>query len=83
MDNTIDKSCFEKIYETKFAWIGRLAAGDYEWFYLIVSDQRSVSNMIAIEITKSDVHKIIDSNGDIKVVDSIARDLSNGYLYVK
>ena len=38
MDNTIDISKFEKIYEANSFWIGRRAAGNYESFYLIVSD---------------------------------------------
>lgn len=82
MDNTIDVSVFENIYGTNQFWIGKRAAGNYESFYLIVQDQRAVSNTIAIRITKKDMLKILDSNGDLKVVDAISRDLSNGYLYV-
>ena len=82
MDNTIDVSDFENIYETNQFWIGRIGGEEYESFYLIVQDQRAVSNTIAIRITKKDMLKILDSNGDLKVVDAISRDLSNGYLYV-
>ena len=83
MDNTIDSSKFEKVYEANSFWIGRRAAGNYESFYLIVSDQRAVSNLIAIKIMPDDVNRIIDSHGDLKIVDSLARNLSHGYLYVK
>ena len=83
MDNTIDSSKFEKVYEANSFWIGRRAAGNYESFYLIVSDQRAVSNLIAIKIMPDDVKRIIDSHGDLKIVDSLARNLSKGYLYVK
>ena len=82
MDNTIDVSVFENIYGTNQFWIGRIGGEEYESFYLIVQDQRAVSNTIAIEITKKDMLKILDSNGDSKVVDAIARDLSHGYLHV-
>ncbi len=40
---TIDRSDLEKIYEANSFWIGRRAAGNYEFFYLIVSDQRAAS----------------------------------------
>ena len=83
MDNTIDISKFQKIYEANSFWIGRRAAGNYESFYLIVSDQRAVSRLIAIKIMSDDVKRIIDSNGNAEIVDSLARNLSNGYLYVK
>ena len=83
MDNTIDISKFENVYEANSFWIGRRAAGNYESFYLIVSDQRAVSNLIAIKIMPDDVKRIIDSHGDLKIVDSVARNLENGYLYVK
>ncbi|MDD6646679.1 MAG: hypothetical protein PUF60_02540 [Firmicutes bacterium] len=83
MDNTIDISKFEKIYEANSFWIGRRAAGNYESFYLIVSDQRAVSRLMAIRIMPDDVKRIIDSNGNSKTADSLARNLSNGYLYVK
>lgn len=82
MNHTIDVSVFEKIYGTKSFWIGRRAAGNYESFYLIVQNQRAVSDTIAVRITKDDAARILDSNGDLKVVDAIARDLSHGYLYV-
>lgn len=82
MENTIDASVFENIYGTEQFWIGRRAAGSYESFYLIVQDQRAVSNTIAVRITKQDVTRILDSNGNLKVVDEIARNLNNGYLYV-
>ena len=83
MDNTIDISKFQKIYEANSFWIGRRAAGNYESFYLIVSDQRAASRLMTIRIMPDDVKRIIDSNGDSKIVDSLARDLSHGYLYVK
>ena len=83
MDDTIDISKFENVYEANSFWIGRRAAGNYESFYLIVSDQRAVSNLIAIRIMPDDVKRIIDSHGDLRIVDSLARDLSHGYLYVK
>lgn len=83
MDNTIDISKYQKIYEGKGFWIVHRAAGNHESFYLIVSDQRAVANLIAIRIMPDDVKKIIDSHGDLEIVDSIARDLRNGYLYVK
>lgn len=82
MDHTIDASVFENIYGTNQFWIGRRAAGKYEAFYLIVQNQRAVSDTIAVRITREDAAKILDSNGDLKVVDAIARDLSHGYLYV-
>lgn len=50
--------------------------------FLIVQDQRAVSNTIAIEIEKQDVTRIIDSNGDLRIVEELAKDLKNGYLYV-
>lgn len=83
MDNIIDISKFEKVYEANSFWIGRRAAGNYESFYLIVSDQRAVSSLMAIRIMPDDVKRIIDSHGDLRIVDSLARNLSNGYLYVK
>lgn len=83
MDNTIDISKFQKIYEANSFWIGRRAAGNYESFYLIVSDQRAVSRIMAIRIMSDDVKRIIDSNGNAEIVDSLARNLSNGYLFVK
>ena len=83
MDNTINASDFERIYETKQFWIGRIGGVEFESFYLVISDQRAVSSQIAVEITRDDVKRIIDSHGDLKIVDSLARDLSNGYLYVK
>ena len=83
MDNTVNASDFERIYETKQFWIGRRAAGNYESFYLIVSDQRAVSRLMAIRIMSADVKRIIDSNGNAEIVDSLARNLSNGYLFVK
>ena len=83
MDNTVNASDFERIYETKQFWIGRMGGVQFESFYIILSDQKTVSSQIAVEIKRDDVKRIIDSNGDLKIVDSLARDLSNGYLYVK
>ena len=83
MDNIINASDFERIYETKQFWIGRIGGVQFESFYLVLSDQRAVSSQIAVEITRDDVKRIIDSNGESKIVDALARDLSNGYLYVK
>ena len=83
MDNIINASDFERIYETKQFWIGRMGGVQFESFYLVLSDQRAVSSQIAVEITRDDVKRIIDSNGESKIVDALARDLSNGYLYVK
>ena len=83
MDNTIDISKFQRIYEANSFWIGRRATENYESFYLIVSDQRAVSRLLAIRIMSDDVKRIIDSNGNAEIVDSLARNLSNGYLYVK
>ena len=83
MDNTINASDFERIYETKQFWIGRIGGVQFESFYLVISDQRAVSSQIAVEVTRDDVKRIIDSHGDSEIVDSIARDLRNGYLYVK
>lgn len=83
MDNTIDISKYPKIYEGRGFWIIRLGGSEYESFYLIVSDQRAVANLIAIKIMPDDVKKIIDSRGDLEIVDSIAKNLRNGYLYVK
>ena len=83
MDNTVNASDFERIYETKQFWIGRMGGVQFESFYIILSDQRTVSSQIAVEIKRDDVKRIIDSNGDLKIVDSLARDLSNAYLYVK
>lgn len=37
---------------------------------------------IDVGITKQDVTRILDSNGDLKIVEEISRDLRNGYLYV-
>ena len=83
MDNIINASDFERIYETKQFWIGRIGGVQFESFYLVLSDQRAVSSQIAVEITRDDVKRIIDSYGESKIVDALARDLSNGYLYVK
>ena len=83
MDNTIDILKFQKIYEANSFWIGRRAAGNYESFYLIVSDRRAVSRLMAIRITSDDVKRIIDSNGNAVIVVALARVLCNGYLYVK
>lgn len=83
MDNIINASDFERIYETKQFWIGRIGGVQFESFYLVLSDQRAVSSQIAVEITRDDVKRIIDSYGESKIVDVLARDLSNGYLYVK
>lgn len=82
MDTTENTLGFEKIYEANSFWIGRIGDVEYEAFYLIVSDQRAVARLIAIKITKDDVKRIIDSHGDLEIVDSLARDLSNGYFYV-
>lgn len=83
MDNTVNASVFEKIYEAKQFWIGRRGEGEFEHFYLVVSDQRAVASQIAIRIARDDVQRIIDSNGNMEIVDSLARNLRNGYLYVK
>ena len=83
MDNIIYASDFERIYETKQFWIERIGGVQFESFYLVLSDQRAVSSQIAVEITRDDVKRIIDSYGESKIVDALARDLSNGYLYVK
>ena len=83
MDHTVNASDFERIYETNQFWIGRIGGVEFESFYLVISDQRAVSSQIAVEITRDDVKRIIDSHGDLKIVDSLARNLSNGYLYVK
>ena len=83
MDNTVNASDFERIYETKQFWIGRIGGIQFESFYLVLSDQRAVSTQIAVEITRDDVKRIIDSHGDLKIVDALARDLSNGYLFVQ
>ena len=83
MDNTINASAFEKIFESKYGWIGKRSAGQYESFYLIVQDQRAVSGAIAVRITKRDAENIIASGGDTRLIDSAARNLKNGYLLVK
>lgn len=82
MDTTGNASNFEKIYEANSFWIGRRGNVEFEAFYLIVSDQRAVARQIAIKITRDDVKRIIDSHGDLKIVDSLARDLRNGYFYI-
>ena len=79
----IDASVFERIYSGKGFWIGRRAAGNYESFYLLVSDQRAAAGMIAVRITKETANRIIASGGEPKLVDAAARDLGNGFLYVK
>ena len=83
MDNTVNATDFERIYETKQFWIGRIGGIQFESFYLVLSNQRAVSSQIAVEITRDDVKRIVDTHGDSKIVDSLTRDLSNGYLYVK
>ena len=83
MDNTINASAFEKIFESKYGWIGRRSAGRYESFYLIVQDQRAVSGAIAVRITKDDAEQIISSGGDAQLINAAARNLKNGYLFVK
>ena len=83
MDNTIHASAFEKIFESKYGWIGRRSAGLYESFYLIVQDQRAVSGAIAVRISKEAAERIITSGGDAKLIDAAARNLQNGYLFVK
>ena len=82
MDNTIDRSLFTKVFEFKQGWIGSLGGKEYIAYYLIVQDQRAVSNEIAIDISKHDADRIIASGGDPDVVTPVARNLSNGYLYV-
>ena len=83
MDNTIEASAFEKTFESKYGWIGKLGGSQYESFYLIVQNQRAVSGTIAVEITKHDAENIIASGGDAQLIDSAARNLENGYLLVK
>ena len=83
MDNTINASAFEKIFESKYGWIGKLGGSQYESFYLIVQNQRAVSGTIAVEITKRDAENIIASGGDAQLIDSAARNLENGYLFVQ
>lgn len=82
MENTIDVSELENIYSTNGFWIGRIGGVEFQAFFLIVQDQRAVSNSIAVEIEKQDVTRIIDSNGDLRIVEELAKDLKNGYLYV-
>ena len=71
MDNTVNASDFERIYETKQFWIGRMGWVQFESFYIILSDQRTVSSQIAVEIKRDDVKRIIDSCGNLKIVDSL------------
>lgn len=82
MENTIDVSELENIYSTNSFWIGRIGGDEFHDFYLIVQDQRAVSNTIAVGIEKQDVTRILDSNGDLRIVEELAKDLRNGYLYV-
>ncbi|MEE1086008.1 MAG: hypothetical protein U0L05_02380 [Schaedlerella sp.] len=82
MDNTIEKSCFTKVFESKYSWIGKRGRSEYTAYYLIVQDQRAVSSSIAICITNEEVDRIIASKGDTAVISSIAQNLRNGYLYV-
>ena len=82
MENTIDVSELENIYSTNSFWIGRIGGVQFQSFYLIVQDQRAVSNSIAVEITQQDLRRILDSKGDLRIVEAVAKDLSNGYLYV-
>lgn len=82
-DNIVNASEFEKIYEAKSFWIGRRGGGKFEVFYLVVSDQRAVASQIAVKISRDDVQRIIDSHGNREIVDSLARNFRNGYLYVK
>lgn len=83
MDNTMDASELEKIYEGKWFWIGRIGGSQFQAFYLVVSDQRAVASLIAIGITPADAKRIIDSHGDPEIVAPLARDMSHGYLYVR
>lgn len=82
MDNTINASDLKKIYEAKQFWIGKIGGAEYYAFYLVISDQRAVASQIAVRITQDEVKRIVDSRGDLKVVEPIARDLRKGYLYV-
>ena len=54
MDNTINASDFERIYETKQFWIGRIGGVEFESFYLVISDQRAVSSQIQPDMTKAE-----------------------------
>lgn len=83
MDNTIEASAFENIFGSKYGWIGRRSAGLYESFYLIVQDQRAVAGTIAVRITKRDAENIIASGSDARLIESVARNLENGYLLVR
>lgn len=82
MDNTINASDLKKIYEAKQFWIGKIGGAEYYAFYLVISDQRAVASQIAVRITQDEVKRIVDSRGDLKIVEPIARDLRKGYLYV-
>lgn len=82
MDNTINASDLKKIYEAKQFWIGKIGGVEYYAFYLVISDQRAVASQIAVRITQDEVKRIVDSRGDLKIVEPIARDLRKGYLYV-
>ena len=66
MDNTINASDFERIYETKQFWIGRIGGVQFESFYLVISDQRAVSSQIAVNILHSFTSLISSSLNAIK-----------------
>lgn len=70
----VDEASFKKIYDTKYGWIGRIGGEEYEAFYFITVSQRVVSSKIGIGLSKLEVAKIIESNGDLRTIDSILRE---------
>ena len=48
-----------------------------------MQNQKTVSDTIAVQITKHAAEKIISSGGNAHFIDSIARNLESGCLFVK
>ncbi len=75
----MDESMFKKIYDTKYGWVAKIGGKEYESFYFITVNQSVVSKKIGIRLTKTEVEKIIASNGDSSVIGSILEKVSKGY----
>ncbi len=75
----MDESMFKKIYDTKYGWVAKIGGKEYESFYFITVNQSVVSKKIGIRLTKTEVEKIIASNGDSSVIGSILEKASKEY----
>lgn len=78
----MNENDFEKIYETQYGWIGRIGGKEHEAFYFVTVSQGVISNKIGIRLSKSEIAKIIDSNGNSDTIASILRE-KQGYIEIE